>query len=46
MAEDRAADTHMRRTDLDCFFIIAAHAHRERGDAIALGDFSEQCEMR
>ena len=43
---EKDADAYMRRADLDRFFIIAAHTHRECRNPVALGNCSEQCEMR
>src|ERR671912_1280786 len=44
--EDRAADPHMGRAELDRGFEIGAHAHRERVEPIASGNLGEEREMR
>ena len=46
LAEDRRADPDMRGAEGDRGFEIAAHAHAELRQAVALGDLGQQREMR
>ena len=45
MAEDRAADPHMGRAQRDRRLEIAAHPHRQLGQAVIARQFGEQREM-